>query len=345
MSLQSSFTLSILLSISLLIAGIHACFAGTVEKQILKSAALENTLIGISPERNVYVYLPDGYDENKIDYPTIYFISNFEQKIDEQVVNALDEAIAKGDIPPSVFVSADYDLKQGLNFFGNNQVVGRWLDFIHQDLLGWVESRFRVKQGAPHRAISGHFLGGYAALKLAMLYPNTYGSVYALHPVATDTGDIPFLFKPDWNEIHAAKNHSELQKPYSSPFVSMAQAHLPNGNKPPFYADFIVERVAGELQANVANIRKLKQVFHLSDLTPKYAENLTKLRGIGMDWGRNDQNWDHVIGARRYTVLLENFGIQLSAEEHGGNGWDYHFEPKGKIRSRMLPFLGQHLVP
>lgn len=167
-----------------------------------------------------------------------------------------------------------------------------------------------------------------------------------MHPVATESGDRPFLFRPDWQEIHSASasDFSQLKHPYSAPFVSMAQGHLPNPNKPPFYADFLAERVNGQLKPNIANIRKLKETFHLGDLTAQYAENLHKLRGIGFDWGRNDQNYDHVIGARRYSALLENFAIKHDAEEHLGNGWDYSFAPDGKISTRMLPFLGKHLA-
>lgn len=64
-----------------------------------------------------------------------------------------------------------------------------------------------------------------------------------------------------------------------------------------------------------------------------------------MDWGRSDVNWDHVLGARRYCAVLENLGIDHTALEHDGNGWDYDFSPDGKIRRYLLPFLGQHLAP
>lgn len=319
--------------------------AGSVQEHRLESKALRNNLLGIPSQRQYSVYLPNGYENIQDRYPVIYYIPNFDQKIDSQVIEALDYAIAKGDIPPAIFVSADFRVKDGINFFGNNKVVGHWLDFIHKELREAVESNYRIKREPEHRAISGHFLGGYAAIKLAMLYPDTYSTVYALHPVATESSDLPFIYKPDWREIHAAKDFSNFNNPASVPFINMAQAHLPNPKKAPFYADFIVEIKGEELAPNVAHIRKLKQTFHLGDLTANYAENLQKLRGFGMDWGRKDANLDHVIGARRYSVLLENFGIQHEAEEHQGNGWDYSFEAGGKIRTRMLPFIGKHLMP
>lgn len=328
----------------LLIASIQASHAGTVYEHTITSNALKNTLLNVKPERQVYVYVPDGYTETTQTYPVIYYVTSFHQKLDNDVISALDSAIEKGDLPPTLFVSANYELEQGFNFFGNNNVVGRWLDFIHEDVRHWAEKEYRITQKPSSRAISGHFLGAYAAIKLAMLHPDTYGTVYGLHPVATESGDRPWLYKPDWKEVNNAKGFADLKSHYSAPFVSMAQAHLPNPSKPPFYADFLVEQINGELIPNVATMRKLKKTFHLADLTADNAENLLALQGIGFDWGRNDQNFGHVIGARRYSVLLENFGIPHQAQEHLGTGWDYSFAEGGRIRTLMLPFIGRYLA-
>jgi enterochelin esterase-like enzyme len=170
----------------LIVLSSSLALAGSVQEHQIKSKALENNSLGIPSQRQLYVYLPDGYEHSNERYPVIYYLPNFDQKIDQSVITALDKAITKGDIPPVIFVSADFRVKDGINFFGNNEVVGHWLDFIHSELRVWVESNYRVKRKAEHRAISGHFLGAYAAIKLAMLYPDTYGTVYGLHPVATE---------------------------------------------------------------------------------------------------------------------------------------------------------------
>lgn len=71
----------------------------------------------------------------------------------------------------------------------------------------------------------------------------------------------------------------------------------------PFYADFIVEEVNGELVPNQQTIRRLFQTFHLAELIPQHAENLKQLRAVGYHWGRNDPNQSHVYGARKMTTL------------------------------------------
>lgn len=317
--------------------------AGRVEHHVLDSNHLRSNKIQLDSKRRIQVYLPDGYDESKSAYPVIYYLSSFEQKLDKQAVALFDHAIASGTLPPSLFVTADFTLPSGLNFWGNNKVVGHWLDFVRKDLVSFTESEYRAISKSKARVIAGHFLGGYAALKLAMLYPETFASVYALHPVGTDVGERPYLNIPNWKEIHAATNFDELKSPYSGPFVSMAQAYLPNPKRPPFYADFMVEQVDGKLVANATAFARLRQEFHLADLLFKHPENMKKLNGIGFDWGRNDQNFGHVTGARRYSVLLENFGIEHEAIEHLGSGWDYDFAPDGIVEQLMLTFIGKQL--
>jgi S-formylglutathione hydrolase FrmB len=48
----------------------------------------------------------------------------------------------------------------------------------------------------------GDFMGAYGALKFAILYPEQFSLVYALHPVATGTGWVPMSSRPDWSKIH-----------------------------------------------------------------------------------------------------------------------------------------------
>jgi hypothetical protein len=67
------------------------------------------------------------------------------------------------------------------------------------------------------------------------------------------------------------------------------------------------------------------------------------LRGIGFDWGRKDANPAHVYGARKFVVVLEDYGIAVEAVEHGGDGWDYDFRPGGRIARYLLPFFARHL--
>ncbi len=318
---------------------------GEVKAHRIHSEALAENKIGLSPERQIRVYLPPSYKQDDRRYPVLYYIPQGEQMLDDgQFPALLEAAFESGNLGEIILVTGDFSVPNAINFFGNGSITGRWLDHVREELVPFVDANYRTLNKSESRGIGGHFLGGYAAIKLAMLHPEIFGSVYALHPVATDTGERSMLFVPDWKEIHAANTLSELNAPYSAPFVAMAQAHLPNPNNPPFYADFIVEQVDGELVPNQETIRRLFNTFHLAELIPNNAENLSQLRGIGYDWGRNDPNQSHVYGARKMTTLLQNYGLQPVAVEHGGSSWDYGFESTGHINMRMLPFFAHHMV-
>src|SRR5690606_8265921 len=171
-------------------------------------------------------------------YPVIYHIPFGQQMLDDkQVTGLLDAAIAEKRIGDFIFVSGDFGIAASVNFFGNGPTTGRWLDHIAKELVPFIDQHYRTLPKSSARGVSGHFLGGYAAIKLAMLQPDIFGSVYGLHPVGTDTGERNMLYIPDWREIHSAQSMSDLKAPYSFPFVAMAQAHLPNPQNPPFYAD------------------------------------------------------------------------------------------------------------
>lgn len=318
---------------------------GEIKAHEINSEALADNKIDLNPKRQIRVYLPPSYKQGNRRYPTLYYIPQGEQLLEDgKFTGLLETAFAQGDLGELIMVTGDFNVHNAINFFGNGSTTGRWLDHITDELVPFIEANYRTLKQPESRGISGHFLGGYAAMKLAMFYPEIFGSVYALHPVATDTGERSMLFIPDWNEIHNAKSYSDLKAPTSVPFVAMAQAHLPNPDNPPFYADFIVELVNGELVPNQQTFQRLFNNFHLAQLIPVHAEKLKQLRAIGYDWGRNDTGQAHVYGARKMTTLLQDFGLNPIAIEHGGNAWDYDFEPRGHINTRMLPFFAQYLV-
>lgn len=317
---------------------------GKVEQRTLNSRALADNLIGLNPARDIRIYLPHGYERSTRRYPVIYHIPFGQLMLDDpQTTGTLDAAIAEKRIGEVIFVSGDFGIADSMNFMGNGPTTGRWLDHVVEELVPFIDQHYRTLNKPAARGISGHFLGGNLAFRAAMFNPDIFGSVYGLHPVGTDIGEDSSVFNPNWTEIYSARSVSELKAPYSLPFVNMMQAYLPNPDKPPFYADFIVENVNGQLVANPAHIRKMRTSFHLAEMVPDNAENLRKLRGIKFDWGRDDANQGHVYGIRRFSLLLKDYGIPHEAEEYNGDGWGYDFSKDGRIYWNLLPFFNHHL--
>lgn len=341
-------TFAIVITLIALLLPPLAIAAGKVESLEFESAVLADNIIGISPHRRIMVYTPANYTPSAR-YPVIYYLHNLGWSGDRvfsvnKFNEVLDQAIERGDIPPVIAVVPDLTTNTMGTMLGNARESGRWLDHIKNELVPLIDARYPTVKSAKGRALSGDMLGAYGALKLAMFYPDTFASAYALHPVANGIGEVLMRSRPDWAQMNAATSWDDLKSNvYSEVFMLMAQGYLPNPNKPPFYADLMVEDIDGHLQVNVERTRRLRRGFLLNEMLPDYAANLKQLCALGFDWGRMDPNPDHVYGNQDFTRLLADYGIEHMAEEHGGGPWDRNWGLQGRMAERALPFLGKCL--
>lgn len=359
---QASFTLMKLKHCLLLAAGLCALLGpqsifaqtklrGSVVTEQLTSEILRENLIGIDPKRTISVYLPPGYGESNKSYPVVYYFHSLNwsnQRMFAEGASAqtiFDRAISKGLIRDFILVAADYTTPHLGTFYGNASTSGRWFDYTIKEVLPYIDSHFRTIPHRESRGLAGDFLGGYAAIKSAMLYPELFSVVYALHPVGTGTGLMPTHSMVDWRKLHQAKAFDELWSDHFAPgFVTMSQAYLPNPNRPPFYCDFIVEMINGEPKLNAENVKKLVSGFHLDELLNHYSENLRKMRGIAFDWGRYDPTQGHVYSNQAFSRKLDQLGIEHVGEEYNGGTWDKNWIEHGRVEDNMLPFFNRYLI-
>jgi enterochelin esterase-like enzyme len=317
----------------------------SVESDVLKS-----NILGVDPNRSTLVYLPPGYAQSDKHYPVIYFLHSFifdnpNKLFDEWSIQALlDKQISQARIKPFIFVMADYSTEFVGSFYQNDPHSGRWLDFTADELVDAIDSQFRTLADNAHRGISGHFMGGRGALALAMTRPDVFSSVYALHPVATDSGMFPMATRPNWDKILSAKDTEELAGDgFAMVFSAMSQAFLPNPDNPPFYTDFMVERMGDKIVLNPSRADRLYKGFLLDNWVPKYVDNLRGLRGIKFDWGRYDSNIDHIYANQAFTRLLNEYGIEHEAEEYDGDTYSKNWIENGRVETDMLPFFARTL--
>ena len=345
-----------LVSVIVLLLQLAACLAaqnvtaGTVVDRVIHSAALKDNLLQINPERHIQIYLPASYDQGPKAYPVIYYFHSFgwtNRKLFEdgnQLRLLLDRAMSSGRIQEAIVVAGDFTTPGIGAFYSNAASSGRWLDHITDELVPFIDKHFRTLRSPASRAVVGDMIGGYAAIKLGMMYPEMFGTVYAMHPVGTATGETLMHSRPDWRQMNEAKDWEDLETNiYSKVFMVMAQAYLPNPQMPPFYADLMVDLKNDALIVNSARVRTLRKNFLLDAMLPEYAENLRQLRGFKMDWGRYDDNPDHVYANQKFTRLLEEFGVPHEAEEYGGNHWNRYWQADGRVYEEVLPFLNRHL--
>jgi enterochelin esterase-like enzyme len=323
---------------------------GTLLTEQLVSTILRDNLIGLDPNRNIKVYLPPGYAQSGKSYPVVYYCHNFfsgaEQLFEDgNLVKLLERGFANGLVKEFIFVAADYSTPTVGSLYENSSTSGRWLDFTVDELIPFIDKKFRTLPHRDSRALAGNFMGARGALKLAMTHAEIFSVVYAMHPVATGTGYLPWAANPvDWKKIHQAKTFAELPNGREQIFVAIAQAFLPNPNRPPFYCDFWVELEKGEPKFHPENTRKAQAGFLLDMTLEESAQQLRTMRGIAIDWGRYDPTTTHVYTNQAFSRRLDDLGIEHEAEEYRGNEWNKNWTEDGRFYTRVLPFFARHLL-
>jgi S-formylglutathione hydrolase FrmB len=313
------------------------------------SRNIAGNLIKIAPERGLSVYLPAGYTTSRKRYPVIYFLhSLFEDQTALFGTNGaagLDSAIASGAIGDVIVVTADFSTPLGGSFYVNSPVTGNWQDFLTDELVPFIDAKYRTIASAAGRGIAGDRGGGHGAIRIAMRHSEVFGSVYALQPIGTGNGIYIMNGRPNFELIQAAKSIDDLKSDgFTMLFTAIYQAHLPNPAKAPLFIDPPARRANGALVIDPAVTDRLMNSFLLERQIATYAGNLNRLRGFKFDWGRSDGNYDHVYSNQAFAHKLNEYGVANEAEEYNGGWGDRTWGKTGRFVTDMLPFFARTLA-
>ncbi len=144
-----------------------------------------------------------NYVVTAADYPVLYLLHGygFDHAYYRDLFllqDIMDEMITNGEIIPMLVVTPDCSNDFGGSFYTNSPVInsldgggspiaasfaGNFEDFVVNDLIDYMNERFSADTTAAGRAIGGHSMGGYGAMKLAMKYPELFSSVSSMSGV------------------------------------------------------------------------------------------------------------------------------------------------------------------
>ena len=173
----------------------------TFESEVLKGNALRDPHV-----RPLWVYLPPGYDEDEERrYPSIYVIQGLTGQLDmwrnrtafrRNFPELADDLFARGASPPAILVWVDAWTSLGGSQFIDSPGTGRYHTHIVEELVPFVDARYRTMPEAAHRGIAGKSSGGYGAMVNPMLRPDVFGGL------ATHAGDALFemCYLPDFRK-------------------------------------------------------------------------------------------------------------------------------------------------
>lgn len=176
---------------------------GRLDEHVIDSALLRDNPLGDPHERPLWVYVPPGYDESTRRYATVYVIQGYTGQVTmwrnrtayrRPFIETADELFARGDAPPTIVVYVDAWTAYGGSQFVDSPGTGRYHSYLCEEIVPFVDGRYRTVPDRDHRAISGKSSGGFGAMITPMLRPDLFGSL------ATHAGDslYEFCYLPDF---------------------------------------------------------------------------------------------------------------------------------------------------
>jgi S-formylglutathione hydrolase FrmB len=161
------------------------------------------------------VLLPPSYDAEKARrYPVLYFLHGLGEN--EQILlnsggwDLIQDLWDQRKIGDFVIAAP----AGGRTFFINSRDGRvRYEDFLIKEFLPYIESHYRIRPGRRYRGISGISMGGYGALRLALRYPQLFGSVSAHSPALIE--NLPRVKMDNFEETTLSR---ALGTAFGSPF-------------------------------------------------------------------------------------------------------------------------------
>lgn len=180
--------------------------AGRIEDGVVDSVLLRDNPLGDPHQRPIHVYLPPGYDESDRRYPVVYTIQGYTGHVGmwfnrmpfrRPFPELADEVFAGGDVPPAIVVYLDAWTGYGGSQFLDSPATGRYHSYLCEEVVTWVDERYRTIADREHRAIAGKSSGGYGAMVTPLLRPDLFGSL------ATHAGDALFevCYQPNFRDV------------------------------------------------------------------------------------------------------------------------------------------------
>jgi len=313
------------------------------------SESIKDFPMGDSPEREVPVFLPPGYDPKRSEaYPVVFFLAGWGARgskylADDSIFNwsfprIISKAIQDGSLPPMICVFPDGSSKLGCSQYVNSPALGNYLDYICDELVPLVDENFHTHADANYRAVTGHSSGGFGALICGMKRPDIF------KVICSSAGDsffevsvLPGL-SPCLTEIEKAggvENFLEdfLSHPNPSSLgytkfitmltLSLAPCYAPNPSKPPLYGDLFFDVKTGEIIPEVWE-RYLK--WDPVRMIDKHQKELKSLSYVLLECGLQDEyaaQWGH----RQIAEKLKKLGVSYELNEypvkHSGQNWRF----------------------
>ena len=320
-------------------------WAGRLDALELESEVLRGNPLGDPHRRPVWVYVPPGYDESEQRYPSVYAIQGMTGQVDmwrnrapfrRNFPELVDELFADDDVAHAIVVYVDCWTSYGGSQFVDSPGTGRYHTYLCDEVVPFVDERYRTLADREHRGIMGKSSGGYGAMITPMLRPELFAGL------ATHAGDALFecCYQPEFPEVARAlrdqydgsyerfwedfRSRPALTKNHDPSLINsyaMAACYSANDDGT---TDLPFDVATGGLRPDVWE-RWL--AWDPVRMAPKYADALRSMRAIYIDAGTRDEYYLD-LGAEAFRRALEELGITdvfFELFDAGHMGIDYRY--------------------
>jgi hypothetical protein len=333
---------------------------GRFEQSVVESQVLRGNPLGDPWARPIEVYLPPGYDDQpERRYPSMYMIQGFSGQLDmwhnrsafrpnfPELCDALFSDA--GAPPPAVVVFVDCWTSLGGSQFLDSPAIGRYHTHLCEEVVPWVDARYRTLAAPAHRGIAGKSSGGYGAMVTCMLRPDLFGGM------ADHAGDAVFenCYLPDFRRCarvlrdHYEGSYARFWEDFRSrPAMTRdGDGELTNAwamaaaysSDPDGTVHLPFDTATGML---IPEVWERWLAWDPVRMVPHHAEALRSLRAIFIDGGRSDE-WYLELGGEGFRRALEGIGVtdvRFELFEGGHMGIDYRYPI-------ALRYLAERLAP
>ena len=157
--------------------------------KVYDNLTMKSEILGM--ERKYAIYLPPDYETSERSYPVLYLLHGGG---DDQtgwvqfgeILHIADEAIKSGSATAMIVVMPDANT--GQRGYTNNP-DGSWSyeDFFFEELMPYVEGKYRIKKEKRYRAVAGLSMGGGGTFYYALHRPDLFSSAC---PLSASTGPL-----------------------------------------------------------------------------------------------------------------------------------------------------------
>jgi hypothetical protein len=283
--------------------------------------------------------------------------------------------VRDGRMGPVIVVFPDCFTALGGNQYVNSSAIGRYADYLVDEIVPFVDREFRTLAARSHRGCFGKSSGGYGAIVHGMRYARHWGAV------ADHSGYACFdiVYRCDWpntlNELAKYRRPARKAGPWRAPAGTALERKLAAGIDDGRVKRFLrhvwkkhkLSHAEGHALMNVCMAATydpdpraplgFRLPFHLDTgellpgrwehwleqdpvhMVPRHVRSLRSLKGIYVDCGWRDQYQIH-YGCRQLSRALAAAGVEHRYEEFDDDHSDIDYR-----LDASLPFLYRALQP